>query len=875
MTMTAAPRSLRQAQDIAMKHASSVGIRTSRIAAVALESAKTSANVSDKISSTALEKAAASVSEGCFIFNHGDNEGFTIVGADDRLPEIVGYSDAGSFDPTNIPDGLQFYLDLYAAEVKALDGEEGSAVLQRANSIKRVTGSTVALSPMVTTQWNQTYPYNNACPLYDGTNRSAVGCTAVAIGQIIRYHAPQAEITSNIPQYWTETYEIAIPAIKVAERQYNWSNMPNSLSGATDTQVNEVATFLYHVGAAFEMDYKASSGAGFDNLDSKLKYFNMTYSNDYFLTSIGTSLFITNVDKSLDDGYPCCVSGYTSGGSGHSFVCDGRNNSGYYHINWGWGGNHDGYFDITVLNATSTQTFNQSIQVITGIRPIVENAKTGLEELQDAYNAYGSKVIRGGTTGGFYDTTAANAFSVAVSKAQAGLNASASYTDAQLRALATTLTDAYNTAVNSRIPYANGVYRFQSVYSGASAMYDNGSIACWKTLDESDPAFKWVMEYDENSKSYKIFNYSTKNRLGAFYASTNISTGASYDVTTSSIVFDPQAFNIPKNCYREAICHYGSTDANGYMMLASNNFSSVVGGAKTEVASQWYPVFVEEYVDPEAGAIKDAVNELVENAQTLHDEDMAKLPETEELIKNADQLYSEFTETKEGGYAELLDNDQSTFWHSAWSGGNATLGTHYLQVELLEPQEGELMMLMARRTTADNDHITEFLLKVSNDANGPWTEACTISLPFSSVNDILSPTFELPGKYKYLRFYITNTYMVASTGLSSRGYGHMAEFQLYKCPDTKKLDALQSAISSVQAVTSPSAADLKTLKQALQDYLGKGNVNGDSTVDISDMVSEIEILNGRAKDIYGTGDVDVDLDNDLEDLDALAKIILN
>lgn len=42
-------------------------------------------------------------------------------------------------------------------------------------------------------------------------------------------------------------------------------------------------------------------------------------------------------------------SGASSGG-GHAFVCDGADGNGLYHINWGWNGYQDGYFDITILN---------------------------------------------------------------------------------------------------------------------------------------------------------------------------------------------------------------------------------------------------------------------------------------------------------------------------------------------------------------------------------------------------------------------------------------------------------------------------------------------------------------------------------------------
>ena len=45
---------------------------------------------------------------------------------------------------------------------------------------------------------------------------------------------------------------------------------------------------------------------------------------------------------------PIVYSGTGSGG-GHAFVCDGYDANGLFHINWGWGGMSDGYFNLNYL----------------------------------------------------------------------------------------------------------------------------------------------------------------------------------------------------------------------------------------------------------------------------------------------------------------------------------------------------------------------------------------------------------------------------------------------------------------------------------------------------------------------------------------------
>lgn len=82
------------------------------------------------------------------------------------------------------------------------------------------------------------------------------------------------------------------------------------------------------------------------------------------------------IDKELQAKRPILYSGRTTNG-GHQFVCDGSDGNGLYHINWGWGGYQDGYFDITILNpgqggigaGNVTDGYNRGCDMIIGIQP--------------------------------------------------------------------------------------------------------------------------------------------------------------------------------------------------------------------------------------------------------------------------------------------------------------------------------------------------------------------------------------------------------------------------------------------------------------------------------------------------------------------------
>ena len=52
-----------------------------------------------------------------FVFNSTE-EGFVLVSAEDNARAVLGYSDEGTFDANNIPENMQFWLQMYADEMK-------------------------------------------------------------------------------------------------------------------------------------------------------------------------------------------------------------------------------------------------------------------------------------------------------------------------------------------------------------------------------------------------------------------------------------------------------------------------------------------------------------------------------------------------------------------------------------------------------------------------------------------------------------------------------------------------------------------------------------------------------------------------------------
>ena len=52
-----------------------------------------------------------------FVFN-STYKGFVLVSAEDNARAVLGYSDEGTFDANNIPENMQFWLKMYADEMR-------------------------------------------------------------------------------------------------------------------------------------------------------------------------------------------------------------------------------------------------------------------------------------------------------------------------------------------------------------------------------------------------------------------------------------------------------------------------------------------------------------------------------------------------------------------------------------------------------------------------------------------------------------------------------------------------------------------------------------------------------------------------------------
>lgn len=366
----AGPRSFQQAKEIALRQAALLGI--------SMDEASSAKAKSKRVKSVSGEVPAY------YVFPNGEGKGFTVVSGDDRLPEVVGYSDKGTYDEENLPSNYVGFMKAYEEMVGQLDNGDSraSASIAEAKALRSSGYQQPTVAPLLgSIQWNQMTPYNNMCPKYNDTDRSVTGCVATAMAQVMMYYQYPKTLQTDIPAYVTKKYGIAIGRINKGEI-YDWDNMlPQYASyeplNYTDAQAAAVAKLLYHCGVACKMDYGPSSGA---NVTPAILSTYFGYDSD-LMQDLNRDVFTLAewsqiMDKELTAKRPILYGGQSSDG-GHEFVCDGTDGNGLYHINWGWGGYQDGYFDVTILNpdkggagsGSAPDGYNQYCSMIVGIAP--------------------------------------------------------------------------------------------------------------------------------------------------------------------------------------------------------------------------------------------------------------------------------------------------------------------------------------------------------------------------------------------------------------------------------------------------------------------------------------------------------------------------
>ena len=336
-----------------------------------------------------------------YIFN--SDRGFVIVSGDDRAQTILAHGDR-PLDLKRMPDNMKFWLSTYKKQLEYLQAHPGLAVDQPKLSRNLNAGK---VEPLLTAEWDQSAPYYNHCPTYNGS-LCLTGCPATSLSMVFYYWKYPTDPTPEVEGYTNNSYGFQVEPLPSIT--FDWDNMLDKYTGSyTTAQADAVAWLMRYVGQEEQMDYTPSaSGAMGEDILRAVKFFGYdeemahleykTRTDDYgtdTATYYNDDEWAALLQNELYEGRPVVYCGYDYsswyGWSGHAFNVDGYNPSdNTYHVNWGWSGDGNGDF---VLNAFSSggMTFDIEQQMIMGIQPPVQGPCIKVNTSKLDMNAYVEK----------------------------------------------------------------------------------------------------------------------------------------------------------------------------------------------------------------------------------------------------------------------------------------------------------------------------------------------------------------------------------------------------------------------------------------------------------------------------------------------------
>lgn len=304
-----------------------------------------------------------------YVLNREGGNGYIVMAADDCSQPILANITSGEFNYATAPEALRFILDSYAHSI--------SNAIENGQSTRTITNTNrTDVAPMIETAWGQEAPFNNLCPPYNGNQRAAVGCVALAMAQVMKYHEHPAQGTgSHSYTYNGNTYSADFGATT-----YRWDLMtPNGMyMGVMQDRENAISTLTYHCGVSIDMMYNWGGGYGSAAYAKDIPNALMTYF-DYantarYLKASDDSNFEETLYQELAASRPVVMEGFPSPGvSGHTFICHGYSSAdNTFYLNLGaTGGNGDGYYALNHLAGWS-----YGVGVVIGIQPN-ENGGSG------------------------------------------------------------------------------------------------------------------------------------------------------------------------------------------------------------------------------------------------------------------------------------------------------------------------------------------------------------------------------------------------------------------------------------------------------------------------------------------------------------------
>ncbi len=314
-----------------------------------------------------------------YIFNMSPC-GWIAVSGNNTMWPVLAYSFEGRYTGENPAPQYVAWMKQYEDALLYLANHPADASAKISSAWNEILGEGYVqnykarllsqVKPMLFSNWDQVIYYNGKCPADAGGpgGHTPAGCVPTAMGQIMNYYrwpvTGSGSYTDNDPSYGALFADFGATT-------YNWDNMPNSINRPNDA----IATLLYHLGISCDLVY-GPSGSGMYNHKAAYAFrtfFKYSPQTQYLFRDSTSLRWDSVMVAHLNRGMPLYYAGWSVPDiNGHAWVCDGYQDTGYFHFNFGWSGSSNGYFH-TANPSPAGYNFKLAQELIINIFPDTVN----------------------------------------------------------------------------------------------------------------------------------------------------------------------------------------------------------------------------------------------------------------------------------------------------------------------------------------------------------------------------------------------------------------------------------------------------------------------------------------------------------------------
>ncbi|MCF8305000.1 MAG: C10 family peptidase [Ignavibacteriales bacterium] len=361
--------------------------------------------------------------------------GYVVVSGREELPPVIAYSFTDQFGELNDENIL---LSLLKVDLELRTGnlnfipqkmkeeriEQRNQMLQAENTKELRQGfhqwppeGTSPTGGWLRSNWKQSSPYNNFCPIDPVTNsRSVAGCPATAMAMVINFQQTLNGVFFSDADdyyhhysgrnYWIDNDYIARGFPSFPQLNDYLTTLSNHYSNNLSITNADKAALTFACGIAAKQVYTSSISGTFGVDQAFQAYLKFNFENSRLVYDGDGELYTLMALNILDTLTVHFASVTPAQDAGHNFVIDGYNTDNFFHINFGWGGTYNGWYllpdeipyGLTVVEGAvvniarqpfeadgdNKATFARSLQI-----PVID--KTGIiypEEDEDWYRVY-------------------------------------------------------------------------------------------------------------------------------------------------------------------------------------------------------------------------------------------------------------------------------------------------------------------------------------------------------------------------------------------------------------------------------------------------------------------------------------------------------